>query len=206
MKRLQLIQPQLVNDLQQLLTNHLYAWYVSIEDDEKVRIMTPGVTLDDADDMEIPINPATNKDLGANLTKSASRIQTLQLQAHTLSSRLQTWISGLGQLSQTLLHACHTTGTVIPELQLLFRLLLGQEEAVHECAHGSYSRYMMCMLLYRHAPPLSKADLLYLLEQTLSKFNRYCILHMYMYVCICICTCILYSLYVYMLALKMRWP
>ena len=173
MKRLRHIQPQLVNDLQQLLINHPYAWYVSI-DDEKVRIMTTDVTPDDTDDMEVPVNPpSTNKDMGANPTKSASRIQTLQLQAHTLSSRLQTWISGLGQLSQTLLHACHTTGTVIPELQLLFRLLLGQEEAVYECSQGSNSRYMMCMLLYRHAPPLSKADLLYLLEQTLTKFNRY---------------------------------
>ena len=178
MKRLQYIQPQLVNNLQQLLINHPYAWYVSIDDEEKVRIMTTDVTPDDADEMEVPINPpSTNKDMGANPTKSASRIQTLQIQAHTLSSRLQTWISGLGQLSQSILHACHTTGTVIPELQLLFRLLLGQEEAVYECSQGIYSRYMMCMLLYRHAPPLSKADLLYLLEQTLTKFNRYCMLH-----------------------------
>lgn len=89
-----------------------------------------------------------------------------------VAQRLLEWQARVTRLQARWEAAAQSVGAVMPELNRLLDVLRGDERVLLEESRGSYSRYLLLLLLYKYAPTLSGSDLHSLVRHSLQVCGR----------------------------------
>ena len=84
-----------------------------------------------------------------------------------IARRLLEWQERVTRLQTRWGAAAQSVGAVVPELSRLLDVLRGDDRALLEESRGSYTRYLLLLLMYKYAPTVSGSDLHSLVRHSL---------------------------------------
>lgn len=108
----------------------------------------------------------------AELVDSEDGPVTAESGLRDVARRLLDWQERASRLQTRWETAAQSVGAVVPELSHLLKILRGDEHALLEESRGSYTRYLLLLLLYKYAPTLSGSDLHSLVRHSLQMCGR----------------------------------
>ena len=105
-------------------------------------------------------------------TEGGSSNGTSEVGLGDVARRLLEWQERVTRLQTRWGAAVQSVGAVVPELSRLLDILRGDDRALLEESRGSYTRYLLLLLLFKYAPTLSGSDLHSLVRHSLQACGR----------------------------------